>query len=152
MMQQFWARNFRRPRAIVLVGGALCGLVAAAACSSVGGYAATARPAAPAVAARPAAPPAAVVGAQVASAAADGPTIRIKNYQFETPSLTVPAGTTVSWLNDDVDVHTATSRNRAFSSPGLDRSETYAFRFDTPGTYAYFCALHPQMTAEIVVQ
>ena len=88
----------------------------------------------------------------VASAAADGPTIRIKNYQFETPSLTVPAGTTVSWLNDDVDVHTATSRTRAFSSPGLDPNETYAFRFDTPGTYAYFCALHPQMTAQIVVQ
>src|SRR5262249_16807026 len=77
-------------------------------------------------------------GASVARAAGDGRTIRIKNYQFETSSLTVPAGTTVSWLNDDVDVHTATSRTRAFSSPGLDPSETYSFRFDTPGTYAYF--------------
>jgi plastocyanin len=143
VMQQFWARDARGPRGIVLVGAALCGLIAAAACSSVGGYTATARPAAP---------PVMAAGAPVASAAADGPTIRIKNYQFETPSLTVPAGTTVSWLNDDVDVHTATSRTRAFSSPGLDPNETYAFRFDTPGTYAYFCALHPQMTAEIVVQ
>ena len=86
----------------------------------MGGYTATARPAAPAVAARPAAPPVVTAGAPVASAAADGPTIRIKNYQFETPSLTVPAGTTVSWLNDDVDVHTATSRTP--SAPDRPRS------------------------------
>jgi plastocyanin len=138
------ASTAREPRGIVLIGAALLGLVAATACATTGPSTAAA-PAAPA-------PPLLVASAPLANAAADGPTIHIKNYQFDAGSLTVPSGTAVSWVNDDGDVHTATSRTRAFSSPGLDTHETYAFRFDTPGTYAYFCALHPQMTAEIVVQ
>ena len=144
MMQQFWARDARGPWGAAVIATALLGLLALAACAPVGRY----------TSAAPAAPAPAVLAARapVASAAADEATIHIKNYQFDRSSLTVSAGTTVSWLNDDVDVHTATSRTRAFSSPGLDKNETYGFRFETPGTYAYFCALHPQMTAEIVVQ
>jgi plastocyanin len=144
MMQQFYARDAGGPRGAPLVAIALFGLLALSACAPAGRTASAA----------PAAPPPAVLAARapVASGAADEATIHIKNYSFDRPSLTVSAGTTVSWLNDDLDVHTATSRTRAFSSPGLDKNETYAFRFDTPGTYAYFCALHPQMTAEIVVE
>src|SRR2546426_9088906 len=43
--------------------------------------------------------------------------------------------------------HTVTATDRAYTSSGLDRKETYAQRFTTPGTYTYFCALHPHMTA-----
>jgi len=78
--------------------------------------------------------------------------LAIDNLQFNPPSLTVPVGTTVTWTNRDKDEHTVTSSTRLFSSAGLDPNETYSFRFDTPGTYAYFCALHPHMTAQIVVQ
>jgi len=76
----------------------------------------------------------------------------IDNFQFNPATLTVPVGTTVTWTNHDKDEHTVTSSTRLFSSAGLDPNETYSFRFDTPGTYAYFCALHPHMTAQIVVQ
>jgi len=76
----------------------------------------------------------------------------IENFQFNPPTLTVPVGTTVTWVNHDRDEHTVTSSTRLFSSAGLDPNETYSYRFDAPGTYAYFCALHPHMTAQIVVQ
>jgi plastocyanin len=76
----------------------------------------------------------------------------IENFQFNPPVLTVPVGTTVTWVNHDRDEHTVTSSTRLFSSAGLDPNETYSYRFDTAGTYAYFCALHPHMTAQIVVQ
>src|SRR5262249_22445871 len=78
--------------------------------------------------------------------------LAIDNFQFNPPTLTVPVGTTVTWTNHDKDEHTVTSSTRLFSSAGLDPNENFAFRFDTPGTYAYFCALHPHMTALIVVQ
>lgn len=78
--------------------------------------------------------------------------VRIENFQFSPATLTIPAGTTVTWINDDREEHTVTSSTRAFSSAGLDTAETYAHRFDTPGTYAYFCALHPHITAQIIVQ
>jgi plastocyanin len=61
-------------------------------------------------------------------------------------------GTTVTWTNHDVEPHTVTSKDRVFASAGLETNDTFTFRFDTPGTYAYFCALHPFMTGQIVVQ
>ena len=78
--------------------------------------------------------------------------VRIEGFQFSPATLTVPVGATVTWTNHDVDTHTVTSSTRAFSSAGLDRNETFSQRFTTPGTYAYFCALHPHMTAQIVVR
>ncbi len=82
----------------------------------------------------------------------DGAAVDIHNFQFSVPTLTVPVGTTVTWTNRDTDEHTVTANDRSFSSTGLDPGETFSHRFDTPGTYAYHCALHPQMTAQIVVQ
>jgi plastocyanin len=78
--------------------------------------------------------------------------IGLDNFAFNPPMLTIPVGTTVTWTNHDRDEHTVTSSTHAFSSAGLDPNETYSHRFDTAGTYAYFCALHPHMTAQIVVQ
>ena len=101
-------------------------------------------------------------GMTLPGAAADSPAaatapleearIRIENFQFSPATLTVPAGTTVTWTNQDGEEHTVTSSTRAFSSAGLDTHESYSHRFDALGTYAYFCALHPHMTAQIIVQ
>jgi len=77
--------------------------------------------------------------------------VEIRGHGFSTPALTVKAGTTVTWINHDDDAHTVTSTANAFRSPGLDTDETFSFTFTQPGTYEYFCTLHPLMTGKVVV-
>ena len=78
--------------------------------------------------------------------------VRIKDFAFQPKSLEVPVGATVTWTNADEDAHTVTSSSGAFSSPGLDSGETFSQTFTAPGTYSYHCALHPHMTAQVVVK
>ena len=78
--------------------------------------------------------------------------VTIDNFVFGPGRLTVKAGTTVTWTNRDEDSHTVTSTEGIFASPALDRGETFSYRFTAPGTYAYYCALHPRMTARILVE
>ena len=79
-------------------------------------------------------------------------TISIENFAFSPATLTVPAGSTVTWTNKDDEPHTVTSSENAFTSQGLDTDETFSFTFSTPGTYPYYCKLHPHMTGSIVVK
>ncbi len=88
----------------------------------------------------------------VVSAAPAGPQIEIKEHKYRPATLTVQAGTTVTWVNHDEDVHTVTSSSQAFASRGIDTDETFAYTFTKPGTYTYFCSLHPLMNATIVVK
>ncbi len=88
---------------------------------------------------------------QVATVAA-GPQVHIDNFQFSPPTLTVPKGTTVTWTNQDDMVHTVTSVAQVFSSASLETDDTFSYTFTTPGTYTYFCKLHPRMTATVIVQ
>jgi len=81
-----------------------------------------------------------------------GPGVSIEAFKFVPAQLTVPVGATVTWTNGDEETHTVTAIDRAYTSSGLDRKETYSHRFTAPGTYAYFCALHPHMTATVVVK
>jgi len=81
-----------------------------------------------------------------------GPVIGIEHFAFGERTLTVPIGTTVTWVNHDEEPHTVTSAERLFASPGLDAGESFSYRFSAPGTYVYFCALHPHMTARVVVR
>lgn len=81
-----------------------------------------------------------------------GPRIEIKAHGYGIPELTVPPGTTVTWVNHDDDPHTVTSTGNVFRSPGLDTDETYSYTFTRPGTYEYFCTLHPMMTGKVVVR
>jgi amicyanin len=104
-------------------------------------------PAGPAPAGAPTPPP-----IRSAAIPALSPGIEIRNFSFATPALTVPAGTTVTWTNRDEEPHTVTSAERVFASPGLDAGETFSFTFTTPGTYHYYCALHPHMTGTVVVR
>jgi plastocyanin len=85
-------------------------------------------------------------------AKAESPRVSIDNFRFSPATLTVPRGTTVTWTNQDDMVHTVTAADRALASPGLETGDTYAHTFTAPGTYTYFCALHPRMTATVIVQ
>jgi plastocyanin len=79
--------------------------------------------------------------------------ISINNFAFKPQTLTVKAGTTVTWTNKDADAHGIASSNNAFArSKALDTNDSYSFTFTKPGTYQYFCYIHPQMTGTIVVQ
>jgi plastocyanin len=81
-----------------------------------------------------------------------GPSVSIENFNFVSATLTVPAGTTVVWTNhDDVD-HTVTASDNSFTSAAIPTEGQYSYTFTTPGTYAYFCAIHPFMTGKVIVQ
>jgi plastocyanin len=80
--------------------------------------------------------------------------IVIDNFTFDPPTLTVPAGTKVTWVNHDDVPHTATStaKPKSFQSGTLDTDGKFSHVFTAPGTYEYFCAVHPKMTGQIVVK
>ena len=84
--------------------------------------------------------------------AATPPTIGIKEFKYTPATVTVPVGATVRWINRDEEPHTVTSASGAFSSAGLVHDDTFAQTFTKPGTYTYFCALHPHMKATVVVK
>jgi amicyanin len=78
--------------------------------------------------------------------------VGIDNFTFNPQTLTVKAGATVTWTNKDDIPHTVAAVNKEFKSKALDTDDGYSFTFTTPGTYAYFCSLHPHMTGTIVVE
>src|SRR5262249_49287709 len=83
---------------------------------------------------------------------AEDATAKIDNFTFVPARLTVKAGTTVTWRTEDDIPHTVTSSARLFKSKALDTDDSFSFTFTEPGTYEYFCSLHPRMTATIVVK
>jgi plastocyanin len=90
--------------------------------------------------------------AETATAVATAPQVTVEQATFGPATVTIRAGTTVTWVNNDGDLHTVTSTQGLFASPGLDHGDTFAYRFTAPGTYPYFCALHPHMKGTIIVQ
>jgi plastocyanin len=86
------------------------------------------------------------------ASAASSAAVGINEFKFAPAVLTVPVGTTVTWINHDEEPHTVTSATGAFGSAGLSNEETFAQTFTRPGTYAYFCALHPHMKATLIVK
>jgi plastocyanin len=77
--------------------------------------------------------------------------VTIDNFTFGPAKLTVKAGTTVTWVNHDDIPHTVVSIGH-FRSGALDTDDKYSFTFAAPGTYVYFCSLHPQMQGTVVVE
>lgn len=77
--------------------------------------------------------------------------VSISGFAFGPNALEVPAGTTVTWTNNDGPSHTVTADDGAFDSGSLGTGATYSFTFDTPGTYTYHCTFHQNMTATVVV-
>lgn len=86
-----------------------------------------------------------------AQASASGIVIA-RNFMFAPLTVTVKAGTTVTWTNKDEEPHTVVSLTGLFRSAALDTNDTFSFRFDKPGSYSYICTIHPRMTGTIVVQ
>jgi 3',5'-cyclic-AMP phosphodiesterase len=77
--------------------------------------------------------------------------ILLDNFSFAPAVASVPVGTTITWTNRDDVPHNVVSTEQTFKSPVLDTDEQFAHRFDAPGTYQYFCSLHPRMTGRVVV-
>ena len=86
--------------------------------------------------------------------AADAPAtiVLAKEFMFAPATLTVAAGATVTWTNNDDEPHTVVSESGLFRSGALDTNESFSYRFDKPGTYRYACSIHPRMVGTIVVQ
>lgn len=71
---------------------------------------------------------------------------------FRPRAVTIDAGTTLRWRNDDDREHTVTARDGGFNSGVMGTGESWTKRFPTPGTFAYLCAIHPEMTGTITVR
>jgi len=78
--------------------------------------------------------------------------VSIDNFTFNPQRLAIKAGTTVTWTNKDDIPHAIAAVSTLFRSKTLDTDNAYSFTFTTPGSYQYFCSLHPHMTGMIVVE
>jgi amicyanin len=79
--------------------------------------------------------------------------IKIDNFSFTPASITVPAGSAVTWINkDDVPHIVVTKDGKAFKSPVLDTDQKFTHTFAQAGTYEYYCSIHPKMTGKVIVQ
>lgn len=79
--------------------------------------------------------------------------VEIGNFTFKTPTLTVKAGTTVTWTNGDDIPHTVVAKDlHMFRSKVLDTGDKFSFTFAKPGNFGYFCSLHPHMTGTVIVK
>jgi plastocyanin len=90
------------------------------------------------------------------SPAADGAAagqVRIDNFSFNPATLTVAAGTAITWTNHDDVPHQIASADHSFAtSRVIDSGQTFTLRLSRPGTYRYFCPIHPQMTGTVQVR
>jgi plastocyanin len=88
-----------------------------------------------------------------APAASSAVQVAIQNYAFSPAALSIPVGTTVVWTNKDSAPHTVTvsSGPVKFNSPTLQQGDTFTYTFTQAGTYDYYCAVHPNMTASVTV-
>ena len=85
------------------------------------------------------------------TAAAGSNQVVVDNFSFAPAMTAVAAGATVTWTNRDDVPHNIVSSNQKFKSPVLDTDEQFSHTFDAPGTYKYFCSIHPKMTGQVVV-
>ncbi len=91
-------------------------------------------------------------GSPSTAATPDPSRIVVKDFMFVPVSVTVKAGSTVTWANMDDEPHTVVSDTGLFRSGALDTNESFSFKFDQPGTYHFTCSIHPRMLGTIVVQ
>lgn len=79
--------------------------------------------------------------------------IEIKDFAFNPQTITVKSGEKITWINRDEEPHTVVSVGKQFKkSSALDTDQSYTILAGAPGTYSYFCSVHPKMTGTIVVQ
>jgi len=79
--------------------------------------------------------------------------IEIKDFAFNPQTITVKSGEKVTWINRDEEPHTIVSVGKQFKkSTALDTDQEFTITVEAPGTYDYFCSVHPKMTGTIVVE
>ncbi len=79
--------------------------------------------------------------------------IEIKDFAFNPQTITVKSGEKVTWINRDEEPHTIVSVGKQFKkSTALDTDQEFTITVGAPGTYDYFCSVHPKMTGTIVVE
>jgi plastocyanin len=94
------------------------------------------------------------VGGAGAPASSEPKQISIDNFKYVPDTLTVPAGTKVTWTNHDDMPHTVTSagKPKALASEALDTDDQFSHVFAEPGTYNYLCTIHPKMSGQVIVE
>jgi plastocyanin len=80
-----------------------------------------------------------------------GNAVDIDNFAFAPATLTVAAGSTVTWINKDEEPHTVVANDGSFHSPGMGSQATFSYTFPKAGTFDYVCSVHPFMHATVVV-
>ena len=90
----------------------------------------------------------------ISAAQAEDANVNIDNFSFSPAQIMIAPGTKITWANRDDIPHTVTDAAdpRAFKSPPLDAGDTFSSVFSVPGTYHYFCSLHPHMQGTVVVK
>jgi len=92
--------------------------------------------------------------------------VTIRDYAFSPATITIKAGSSVTWTNDGPSSHTVSSDSMGVFDSGMlsppmasmdpyggtSSGQTYGMAFQTPGTYKYHCTNHPTMHATVVVQ
>ena len=79
-------------------------------------------------------------------------TVNIDNFMFSPMTIEVERGTTVTWVNKDDIPHVVASTTGKFKSRAIDTDGKYTFTFSEPGTYDYYCSIHPKMVGKVVVK
>ncbi|HEU4759669.1 MAG TPA: cupredoxin family copper-binding protein [Dehalococcoidia bacterium] len=78
--------------------------------------------------------------------------VEIRNFEYFPRDLTVAAGTEVTWTNRDTAPHSATDKGKGWDTGLLNKDASKTLTFNTPGSYSYFCAVHPSMKATLTVR
>jgi plastocyanin len=85
-------------------------------------------------------------------AASSEATVTMVNLQYDPPSLSISAGVTVTWTNEDEVPHTVTGKDRTTIQSGtIGAGEQFSMTFDTPGTFPYSCEFHANMNGTVIV-
>lgn len=88
----------------------------------------------------------------VTAASVSDNTVSIKEMAFDPATITVKAGSIVRWVNRDSYIHSVVFADTSINPSGvLSASQSFSVKFNTPGTYAYHCGIHPKMTGAVVV-
>jgi plastocyanin len=96
----------------------------------------------------------ALFAGRVAAEGAAAATVAIENFAFGPDAIRVKRGTTVTWTNKDDEPHTVVSDGGSlpWKSAALDTDDSFSVTFAEPGTYKYFCSIHPRMQGTVIVE
>jgi len=78
--------------------------------------------------------------------------VKLSGFTFVPATVTVSAGSTVTWTNQDSAPHTVTSETDIFDSGRLSTNDSFSYTFTDRGTFSYYCTIHPYMKGEVIVE